>query len=165
MDSTGWVETWQLFRNYASKLTMVNILHQYMTSHRQLRPLSALNQLCNCYVKTEELDLEDGQWEDVHVITGALKLFFRELPEPLFPYGHFASFITAISKQIQIHLYFINIVYVFSFKEWLLNSLVFCRNSWSRRKTVPYAWTSQITSSSQSWHHGTTFWSFVQVNF
>ncbi|XP_067343828.1 rho GTPase-activating protein 15-like isoform X3 [Channa argus] len=44
----------------------------------------------------EELDLEDGQWEDVHVITGALKLFFRELPEPLFPYSHFNDFVTAI---------------------------------------------------------------------
>uniref|UniRef100_A0A665WC83 Rho GTPase activating protein 27 n=1 Tax=Echeneis naucrates TaxID=173247 RepID=A0A665WC83_ECHNA len=44
----------------------------------------------------EELDLEDGQWEDVHVITGALKLFFRELAEPLFPYSHFNGFITAI---------------------------------------------------------------------
>ncbi|XP_035002270.2 rho GTPase-activating protein 27 isoform X1 [Hippoglossus stenolepis] len=44
----------------------------------------------------EELDLEDGQWEDVHVITGALKLFFRELPEPLFPFSHFENFITAI---------------------------------------------------------------------
>ncbi|XP_053709905.1 rho GTPase-activating protein 15 isoform X4 [Synchiropus splendidus] len=44
----------------------------------------------------EELDLEDGQWEDVHVITGALKLFFRELPEPLFPFSHFHKFIEAI---------------------------------------------------------------------
>ncbi|XP_034564683.1 rho GTPase-activating protein 27 isoform X2 [Notolabrus celidotus] len=44
----------------------------------------------------EELDLEDGLWEDVHVITGALKLFFRELPEPLFPFSHFNDFITAI---------------------------------------------------------------------
>uniref|UniRef100_A0A3B3BHZ7 Rho GTPase activating protein 27 n=1 Tax=Oryzias melastigma TaxID=30732 RepID=A0A3B3BHZ7_ORYME len=44
----------------------------------------------------EELNLEDGQWEDVHVITGALKLFFRELPEPLFPYSHFEAFISAI---------------------------------------------------------------------
>nr|XP_040032458.1 rho GTPase-activating protein 27 isoform X3 [Gasterosteus aculeatus aculeatus] len=44
----------------------------------------------------EELNLEDGQWEDVHVITGALKLFFRELPEPLFPYSHFNNFIAAI---------------------------------------------------------------------
>ncbi|KAF3853870.1 hypothetical protein F7725_014558 [Dissostichus mawsoni] len=41
----------------------------------------------------EELDLEDGQWEDVHVITGALKLFFRELPEPLFPFSHFNKLI------------------------------------------------------------------------
>uniref|UniRef100_A0A674ND48 Rho GTPase activating protein 27 n=1 Tax=Takifugu rubripes TaxID=31033 RepID=A0A674ND48_TAKRU len=48
----------------------------------------------------EELDLEDGQWEDVHVITGALKLFFRELPEPLFPFGHFNKFVAAISKHI-----------------------------------------------------------------
>uniref|UniRef100_A0A3Q3XQL5 Uncharacterized protein n=1 Tax=Mola mola TaxID=94237 RepID=A0A3Q3XQL5_MOLML len=44
----------------------------------------------------EDLDLEDGQWEDVHVITGALKLFFRELPEPLFPYSHFNKFVSAI---------------------------------------------------------------------
>ncbi|XP_070981099.1 rho GTPase-activating protein 27-like isoform X1 [Oncorhynchus clarkii lewisi] len=44
----------------------------------------------------EELDLEDGQWEDIHVITGALKLFFRELPEPLFPFSHFSRFIQAI---------------------------------------------------------------------
>uniref|UniRef100_A0A671LTX0 Rho GTPase-activating protein 27-like n=1 Tax=Sinocyclocheilus anshuiensis TaxID=1608454 RepID=A0A671LTX0_9TELE len=33
-----------------------------------------------------DLDLEDGQWEEIHVITGALKLFLRELPEPLFPF-------------------------------------------------------------------------------
>ncbi|KAJ8264611.1 hypothetical protein GJAV_G00151270 [Gymnothorax javanicus] len=44
----------------------------------------------------DELDLEDGQWEDIHVITGALKLFFRELPEPLFPFSHFNSFLAAI---------------------------------------------------------------------
>ncbi|MBN3305430.1 RHG27 protein, partial [Amia calva] len=44
----------------------------------------------------ENLDLEDGQWEDIHVITGALKLFFRELPEPLFPYNVFNNFIAGI---------------------------------------------------------------------
>nr|XP_020472224.1 rho GTPase-activating protein 27-like isoform X1 [Monopterus albus] len=47
----------------------------------------------------EELDLEDGQWEDIHVLTGALKLFFRELPEPLFPFSHFQSFIEAIKTS------------------------------------------------------------------
>ncbi|XP_022523825.2 rho GTPase-activating protein 27 isoform X1 [Astyanax mexicanus] len=44
----------------------------------------------------EDLDLDDGQWEEIHVITGALKLFFRELPEPLFPYSFFDKFIAAI---------------------------------------------------------------------
>lgn len=47
----------------------------------------------------EKLDLDDGRWEDVHVITGALKLFFRELPEPLFPFSHFRQFISAIKLQ------------------------------------------------------------------
>ncbi|RXM98532.1 Rho GTPase-activating protein 27 [Acipenser ruthenus] len=44
----------------------------------------------------ENLDLEDGLWEDIHVVTGSLKLFFRELPEPLFPFTHFKNFIAAI---------------------------------------------------------------------
>ncbi|KAM4622510.1 rho GTPase-activating protein 27-like [Discoglossus pictus] len=44
----------------------------------------------------DNFSLEDGRWEDVHVITGALKLFFRELPEPLFPYSHFDRFLEAI---------------------------------------------------------------------
>ncbi|XP_034567626.1 rho GTPase-activating protein 27 [Notolabrus celidotus] len=44
----------------------------------------------------EQLDLDDGQWEEIHVITGALKLFLRELPEPLFPFSCFEKFIAAI---------------------------------------------------------------------
>ncbi|XP_018090404.1 rho GTPase-activating protein 27 isoform X2 [Xenopus laevis] len=47
-------------------------------------------------VDQESINLEDGRWEDVHVITGALKLFFRELPEPLFPFSHFDIFIETI---------------------------------------------------------------------
>ncbi|XP_014817227.1 PREDICTED: rho GTPase-activating protein 27-like, partial [Calidris pugnax] len=47
----------------------------------------------------EHLDLDDGRWEDIHVVTGALKLFFRELPEPLVPFGHFDKFIAAIKMQ------------------------------------------------------------------
>ncbi|XP_032090477.1 rho GTPase-activating protein 27 [Thamnophis elegans] len=43
----------------------------------------------------EHLDLDSGHWDDVHVITGALKLFFRELPEPLFPFSYFDRFIAA----------------------------------------------------------------------
>uniref|UniRef100_A0A3P9GZ45 Rho GTPase-activating protein 15 n=1 Tax=Oryzias latipes TaxID=8090 RepID=A0A3P9GZ45_ORYLA len=56
----------------------------------------AVIQKLRCKADHEELNLEDGQWEDVHVITGALKLFFRELPEPLFPFSHFDAFISAI---------------------------------------------------------------------
>ncbi|XP_061199199.1 rho GTPase-activating protein 27 [Neopsephotus bourkii] len=47
----------------------------------------------------EHLDLDDGRWEDVHVVTGALKLFLRELPEPLVPFSHFEQFIAAIKMQ------------------------------------------------------------------
>ncbi|KAK9396709.1 rho GTPase-activating protein 27 [Crotalus adamanteus] len=43
----------------------------------------------------EHLDLDGGRWDDVHVITGALKLFFRELPEPLFPFSYFDRLIAA----------------------------------------------------------------------
>ncbi|NXS99978.1 RHG27 protein, partial [Jacana jacana] len=49
----------------------------------------------------EHLDLDDGRWEDIHVVTGALKLFFRELLEPLVPFGHFDKFIAAISRCIR----------------------------------------------------------------
>uniref|UniRef100_A0A665VAV3 Rho GTPase activating protein 12 n=1 Tax=Echeneis naucrates TaxID=173247 RepID=A0A665VAV3_ECHNA len=44
----------------------------------------------------EKVDLNDSKWEDIHVTTGALKMFFRELPEPLFTYGSFNEFVNAI---------------------------------------------------------------------
>ncbi|XP_029313494.1 rho GTPase-activating protein 12b isoform X5 [Cottoperca gobio] len=44
----------------------------------------------------EKVDLNDSKWEDIHVTTGALKMFFRELPEPLFTYGSFEDFVEAI---------------------------------------------------------------------
>ncbi|XP_053265588.1 rho GTPase-activating protein 12 isoform X5 [Podarcis raffonei] len=47
----------------------------------------------------EKLDLNDSKWEDIHVITGALKMFFRELPEPLFTYTHFNDFVNAIKQE------------------------------------------------------------------
>ncbi|XP_066442989.1 rho GTPase-activating protein 27 isoform X2 [Eleutherodactylus coqui] len=49
----------------------------------------------------ENFSLDDGRWEDVHVITGALKLFFRELPEPLFPYSYFEQFVEVIKLSDQ----------------------------------------------------------------
>ncbi|XP_069067355.1 rho GTPase-activating protein 12 isoform X2 [Pleurodeles waltl] len=47
----------------------------------------------------EKLDLNDSKWEDIHVITGALKMFFRELPEPLFTFNHFNDFVNAIKQD------------------------------------------------------------------
>uniref|UniRef100_A0A1A8CMF3 Rho GTPase-activating protein 15 n=2 Tax=Nothobranchius kadleci TaxID=1051664 RepID=A0A1A8CMF3_NOTKA len=44
----------------------------------------------------EDLDLDHSQWEDIHVISGALKMFFRELPEPLFPFKSFQQFVEAV---------------------------------------------------------------------
>lgn len=41
----------------------------------------------------------DAKWEDIHVTTGALKMYFRELPEPLFTYAVFHDFVGAISKS------------------------------------------------------------------
>ncbi|XP_029109478.1 rho GTPase-activating protein 12b isoform X3 [Scleropages formosus] len=46
----------------------------------------------------EKVDLENSKWEDMHVTTGALKMFFRELPEPLFTYGLFNDFVNAIKS-------------------------------------------------------------------
>jgi hypothetical protein len=48
----------------------------------------------------EKVELDDIKWEDIHVTTGALKMFFRELPEPLFTYGSFNDFVDAISKPL-----------------------------------------------------------------
>ncbi|XP_077381245.1 rho GTPase-activating protein 12-like isoform X2 [Festucalex cinctus] len=44
----------------------------------------------------EKVSLSDAKWEDIHVTTGALKMFFRELPEPLFTYTLFQDFVSAI---------------------------------------------------------------------
>lgn len=47
----------------------------------------------------EKVNLQDGKWEDIHVTTGALKMYFRELPEPLFTYALFHDFVGAISES------------------------------------------------------------------
>nr|XP_020465849.1 rho GTPase-activating protein 9 [Monopterus albus] len=47
-------------------------------------------------VQEEKVNLDDSEWEDIHVITGALKLFFRELPEPLVPYGFFTDIMETV---------------------------------------------------------------------
>ncbi|XP_038573255.1 rho GTPase-activating protein 12-like isoform X2 [Micropterus salmoides] len=46
----------------------------------------------------EKVNLADGKWEDIHVTSGALKMYFRELPEPLFTYTYFNDFVNAIKS-------------------------------------------------------------------
>ncbi|MEQ2190898.1 hypothetical protein XENOCAPTIV_014125, partial [Xenoophorus captivus] len=47
----------------------------------------------------EKLNLDQSEWEDIHVVTGALKLFFRELPEPLVPYGFFTDIVDTVKMM------------------------------------------------------------------
>lgn len=59
---------------------------------------SLLILLLSLSVSEEKLNLDESEWEDIHVITGALKLFFRELPEPLVPYGFFTDIVETVSE-------------------------------------------------------------------
>lgn len=57
-----------------------------------------LSKYCEFFAFSDEFyDLLNPLW-DVHTITGALKLFFRELSEPLFTFAHFDEFLNAYSK-------------------------------------------------------------------
>ncbi|XP_069111743.1 rho GTPase-activating protein 12-like isoform X3 [Argopecten irradians] len=46
-----------------------------------------------------DYDLDNTELWDIHVLAGSLKLFFRELKEPLFVYAQFDKFILAIAKK------------------------------------------------------------------
>ncbi len=46
----------------------------------------------------ENVNFGERPFDDVHVLSGTLKLYFRELPEPLVPFDAYDHFITAISK-------------------------------------------------------------------
>lgn len=39
---------------------------------------------------------------DIHAVTGILKLYFRELPEPLFTESSYQNFVDTLSKFIEI---------------------------------------------------------------
>ena len=46
----------------------------------------------------EDINLEDQEWTDINIVTGCLKLYLRELPDPIIPFKMFRSFIDAASK-------------------------------------------------------------------
>ena len=46
------------------------------------------------------LSVNDPQWQDVNLFAGCLKMYFQELPEPLFTFQMYTQFVDVISKLI-----------------------------------------------------------------
>lgn len=59
-------------------------------------PVSLFPALC---VDGEKADISVNTYEDINIITGALKLYFRELPIPVISYDAYPRFIEAASKS------------------------------------------------------------------
>jgi hypothetical protein len=68
----------------------------YRLSGSQVQIKSLKDQL-NINSKTTNLTVDAVP--DIHTLTGALKLYFRELPEPLIPYNCFNYFVEAASTE------------------------------------------------------------------
>lgn len=63
--------------------------------------LAVLSFTISCYSSPFSggfIDFKKPMWNDTHLLTGTLKLYFRELPEPLIPFKLFDKFIDAMSK-------------------------------------------------------------------
>lgn len=99
MGSTESVEIWPPFRNFASLSIKVGLRMFCSVSFHPVTVTTKYLLISSSSLSEEHLDLDHSQWEDIHVVTGALKMFFRELPEPLFPFKSFPLFVDAISKS------------------------------------------------------------------
>lgn len=51
----------------------------------------------------EKADISVNMYEDINIITGALKLYFRDLPIPLITYDAYPKFIESASKYEAMH--------------------------------------------------------------
>ena len=47
----------------------------------------------------EKMDLSNSSWDDIHVIAGVLKLYFRLLPIPLIVFQVYPLIMAAASKD------------------------------------------------------------------
>jgi len=63
--------------------------------------LSHIQRLRYLTDRDETPNLSEPEWEDIHLVTGALKMYLRELPEPIIPYNLFIDFISACKKSSQ----------------------------------------------------------------
>ncbi|XP_057292746.1 rho GTPase-activating protein 15-like isoform X2 [Hydractinia symbiolongicarpus] len=63
--------------------------------------LSSIQKLRVMVDHGEHVDFKQPEWNDIHILTGSLKLYFRELPEPLFPFALFDRFINAMKSPFK----------------------------------------------------------------
>ncbi|XP_073236348.1 rho GTPase-activating protein 15-like isoform X2 [Porites lutea] len=61
--------------------------------------VSTVQKIRICIDQEEKIHLGEAPFDDVHALTGSLKLYFRELPEPLIPYDFFSGFVEAIKQS------------------------------------------------------------------
>ena len=48
------------------------------------------------------MNFADQEWKDINIISEALKLFLKELPDPLIPFNLYNKFIEAGSEHLVI---------------------------------------------------------------
>lgn len=56
------------------------------------------NWIIDCFSDGEKADISASIYPDINIITGALKLYFRDLPIPVITYDTYSKFIEAASK-------------------------------------------------------------------
>ena len=55
------------------------------------------------FVGVAGINVRDPRWSDIHVFSGALKLYLRDLPEPIFTYQMYSDFIKAGSMYMYMY--------------------------------------------------------------
>ncbi|KAK8768328.1 hypothetical protein V5799_015209 [Amblyomma americanum] len=78
---------------------ILEIERRDMTADGLYRASGNLSQVqkVRCHVNQDDYSVLTLE-EDIHVLTGALKMFFRHMKEPLFPYNLFNKFLKAIGQ-------------------------------------------------------------------
>lgn len=66
--------------------------------HIQFLPSFQTNVLC-LFTDGEKTDISANAYEDINIITGALKLYLRDLPIPVISYDAYPRFIETASES------------------------------------------------------------------
>lgn len=84
------------FSEFLDRQPLLRILNQNMTKVFSYFFLKYERKIDKKYYIGKKVDL--FQIDDVHTVAGLLKVFFRELPEPILTYELYNSWIAALSK-------------------------------------------------------------------